>query len=268
MLLLLKQVLSIARISQATEWRIYMYSLLIVDDESSSRNGLKSFNWSDYNIAISCVATNGAEAFDYILSHKIDILLTDIKMPVMTGIELAEKVHSDYPEIIIVVLSGYDDYKYVRKCLHHGVFDYLLKPIDIEEFSTTFKYISDILDDRNKNTDFKTSEVINSKKHIASQVLEYMKSNYNKPISLSVLSDYIHVSPTYLSRVLKNETGVGYPELLNKIRVEQAKMLLAGNTLTINEISEHVGFSSLQYFSKIFKSITGKSPGEYRKETH
>ncbi|WP_339233738.1 response regulator [Paenibacillus sp. FSL R5-0517] len=109
--------------------------MIIVDDERIGREGLIDFiDWrKDYGIEIVGVASNGEEGFNLYQSKKPDIILTDIKMPIMTGIEMAEKIRTIDLDVRIILLSAYSDFSYAQKALKTKVDDYLLKPIEEEE---------------------------------------------------------------------------------------------------------------------------------------
>ena len=125
-----------------------MYKLLIVDDEKQVREGLKRLlPWQDYGITIIGEAINGREALEIIKAQRPDIVLLDIQMPVMNGLELAERIHGQYPECKFVVLSGYNDFARVREAMRYGAVDYLLKPSGKEEFIRTIEEIIDSLED-------------------------------------------------------------------------------------------------------------------------
>lgn len=125
-----------------------MYKLLIVDDEKQTREGIKRLlSWQDYGIAICGEATNGQEALEIIEEEHPDIILLDIQMPVMNGLELAKRLHQGYPECKFIVLSGYDDFELVRQAMKCGAVDYLLKPSGKEEIIRTIEEIIDSLED-------------------------------------------------------------------------------------------------------------------------
>lgn len=115
-----------------------MYSMLIVDDEPSILYGLKDIiDWEEYGVEIAGLAGNGMEALKIIDSKKINILLTDIRMPEIDGIELIGHIRRRNPEIRVIILSGYDDFNYVKEAIKLGVENYLLKPLNKNELSST-----------------------------------------------------------------------------------------------------------------------------------
>lgn len=125
-----------------------MYKLLIVDDEKQVREGLKRLlPWQDYGITIIGEAINGREALEIIEDQRPDIVLLDIQMPVMNGLELAKRIHGQYPECKFIVLSGYNDFARVREAMKYGAVDYLLKPSGKEEIIRIIEEIIDSLED-------------------------------------------------------------------------------------------------------------------------
>ena len=238
-----------------------MYNLLIVDDIENSRIGLSNLNWEQFNIKVCAHVCNGLAALDYIKNNQVHIVLSDVKMPKMDGIELSEKIHLLFPDIITVILSGYNDFNSVKACFKNHVFDYLLKPINHEEWEITFKNVVEVL---NNGTPDGTQKIGNSKKQITTAAIEYINKHFSEPLTLTLIAENIHISPNYLSKILKEELNIGLPDLLNKTRVEEAKKLLQNPTSRVNEIANMVGYSSQQYFTNVFKKLTGYTPYDYR----
>ena len=114
-----------------------MYRVLITDDEKIEREGIKFLlaqEEGEYEIH---EAANGRQALNVLRSEEIDFLLTDIKMPHMDGLELASKVREEYPNLPIVIFSGYSDFAFAQEAMRYGVKDYVLKPVDPDTFHTT-----------------------------------------------------------------------------------------------------------------------------------
>ena len=114
-----------------------MLTILIVDDEKLERNGIKFLlkrEQEEFNIL---EAGNGKDALGVLATHHVDILFSDVKMPYMNGLELARQVKEMYPDMELVIFSGYNDFSYAREALRYGVVDYVLKPVDPDEFKKT-----------------------------------------------------------------------------------------------------------------------------------
>lgn len=116
-----------------------MYQLLIVDDESSIRQGIaNSIPWGEWGYEVAGLCADGVEAVKVIDACKPDVVLSDIRMPNMDGVELMQYLNAHYPEIKIVILSGYSDFEYLNMSIKNSVTEYLLKPTDVDEFEALF----------------------------------------------------------------------------------------------------------------------------------
>ncbi len=115
-----------------------MYKMILIDDEYLVREGIRqTIDWGSYGIEIVGAAKNGAEGLEAIRLLQPDVVISDIRMPKMDGMQLVEQLRADRYDGIIIMLSGYNDFEYVRSTLQKGAFQYLLKPIDNEELIRT-----------------------------------------------------------------------------------------------------------------------------------
>jgi two-component system, response regulator YesN len=126
---------------------VWMYRLVIVDDEAIVRRGLKEkVEWDELNCEICAVGSNGIEGKEIIDRLQPDIVISDIKMPGMNGLELAEYINKKYPKIITILLSGFSEFNYAQEAVRHRVFDYLLKPIELDDLKSCIRKATDQLD--------------------------------------------------------------------------------------------------------------------------
>lgn len=123
-----------------------MYRMVIADDEFYIRDGLCRMDWARFGIEVVACCQNGAEAAKVIYENPVDILLTDIKMPILSGLELIQDIGERFPSIKTVALTAYDDFDYIRTCLRSGTVDYVLKPFSAETLQKTFTTVCAILD--------------------------------------------------------------------------------------------------------------------------
>lgn len=115
-----------------------MYKVLIADDEYFIRYGLEQIiKWEEYGIEICGSVSNGLEALEVIIKEKPDLIITDVKMPEMNGLELLSEIKKRDIQTKVIVISGYNDFDYVKETLVYGVENYILKPIDEDELSET-----------------------------------------------------------------------------------------------------------------------------------
>lgn len=373
-----------------------MIKVLVADDEVTIRKGLKKLLLSfNLNLDVNNEASDGELALDIAKKFKPDIMLVDINMPFLNGLEFLEQIKQNLPYTIAIVISGYDEFEYARKALQLGVFDYLLKPINrkklyeilvkaIDDYKNKVqekKYMkllkNDIIKDKNfleerlfrfcldkdlnrsfiKNKlsllkienpipitifiiddkcrillghmDFikghvfykndllviiikSATDIDETKENIVKtcyrymgrevvysfgispegfyslydtfqnlikihkekrpegitvRAIEYIRKNYDNPhLSLQSLSEKFHVSPSYLTRMLREELGLSFIEYLTEHRLKKAIDLLesSGKDALIGDIAEKVGYSSQHYFSRIFKNKTGFTPKQYK----
>lgn len=118
-----------------------MLTILIVDDEKLERNGIKFLLKREKEEFRILEAANGKDALGVLASNHVDILFSDVKMPYMSGLELVCQVREKDRNMEIVIFSGYNDFSYAREALRYGVVDYVLKPVDPEEFSKTLSRV-------------------------------------------------------------------------------------------------------------------------------
>ena len=253
-----------------------MYKILVVEDEDIIRKGLVYMvDWTKLNCIVAGEARDGIEGLKKIRELKPDIVITDIRMPFMDGIQMLEKSRSelDYETIII---SGYSEFEYAKKAITFGVTDYLLKPIDFEELNDAINKITRKLGDKKKakakiqsqNEINLYEKVLNIKhynsvgnksKHVE-QMIDYIENNYNNKISLNDLCDEMELSSVYLNNLFKHETNYTFNDFLNRYRILISIQLLKDGKLMIYEIAENVGFQDYKYFSIVFKKYIGASP--------
>lgn len=148
-----------------------MMTILIVDDERLERNGIKFLlkrEKEEFRVLEAC---NGKDALGVLQTDRVDILLSDIKMPYMNGLELAAEVRRLRPELPIVIFSGYNDFSYAREALRYGVSDYVLKPVDPEEFHKMLEKVLQNLSSRREQAKKQTRQEDYLRKYFLLQYL-------------------------------------------------------------------------------------------------
>lgn len=247
-----------------------MFRAVIADDEETIRNGLKKLIESyDLNLTVSGTAKDGEEALQLITKYQPEIILMDINMPFMNGLEVIEKIKELDSDAKIIIISGYDKFNYAQKALELGVYSYLLKPIQFREFKNIIIKAMDSYSKRMweinkiKESDYDMA----SHKSISCQVVNYIKEHFTQnDLTLNMMSEHLHISQSYITKIVKQKTGANFTDYLNNLRINMAiKILLdKDKSCTINEIAEMVGYSSQHYFSRAFKNYTGLSPLQYK----
>ncbi|TCL58348.1 helix-turn-helix protein [Hydrogenispora ethanolica] len=249
-----------------------MYHLLVVDDEAESRNTLcNCFPWNTVGFEVTAQAGNGAEALDLIRHNKIDVVLCDIKMPGLSGIDLAQELYQHKPRPAIIFLSGYRDFEYAQKALTFGVRYYIVKPARYEEIMTQFQMLKQELDAQrialettfHAGNDGKPSDSTDFQAKIVEMVKSYIQANY-AAASLEEASKLVHLNASYLSQLFKQKTGVNFSDYLIEIKMTKAAELLMDYELKTYAVSEMVGYTNAKNFARTFKSFYGVNPRDYR----
>jgi Response regulator containing CheY-like receiver domain and AraC-type DNA-binding domain len=237
-----------------------MYKLVIADDEEKILEGIANlFPWQQIGFQVVGRFTNGKEVLLYLEKNQVDVILSDIEMPFMDGITLIKEL-SKYNGIKIVLFSSYQNYEYFRSAIQFQVFDYLLKPINFNELITCFERLKDELD---RDGCVKTELPKSYYNQIVANVTSYLKENY-KNASLEDAALRVNMSPSYLSKIYKEKSGVSFSDKLLEIRMEKACEFLRDIKFKSYEIADYVGYDNPTNFSRAFKAYYNLTPKEYR----
>ncbi|MDF2959567.1 MAG: Two component transcriptional regulator, AraC family [Paenibacillus sp.] len=260
-----------------------MYKLLVVDDETKIRNGICNyFPWNEIGFEVVAEAKNGRQALDYILKNDVDVVLSDIKMPVMSGVELAQELHSRKSKTKIVFLTGYKEFDYAQKALVYGVKSYIIKPTKYEELLEIFSRIKDELDEDklkeeaavpvpvavssgDEEEELAEGQGYHEKKITA--IKSYVMEHY-KDVTLEEVAGLFHMNLYYLSKYFKKWSGQNFSDYVISVKMEKAAELLKDITYKTYEIGSSVGYDNAKNFSRAFKLYFGKSPREFRDSPH
>lgn len=247
-----------------------MIKTVIADDEKVIRNGLKKLlDTSGFPLELAPLAANGKEAVEIIKEVLPQIVLMDINMPGVKGLDVIEIVKPYIPDAKIIIISGHDDFHYAKRALQLGAFDYLLKPINRTQLCDAIRKAIDQLPTilPIANDDASSTKLANGNS-IANKAIDFIKENYrDREINLSTLSKMFHVSESYMTRIIKQKISKSFSAYITDLRIEEAINLLNNrNDIMIGQIAEIVGYSSHHYFCRVFKIYTGLSPLEYKHE--
>lgn len=259
--------------------------VMIIDDEYLIRNLIKNcIDWNEIGIEIVAEASNAVEALNLINKEKPDIILTDINMPITDGLDMSKWILEKYPDIKVIVITGYGDFEYAKRSIKLGISDFILKPIDEDELrNSVLKLKSEILNEYLKKKEYinikekmvafndiidlnNTSEVEDTNLNVE-QIKKFIVKNIsNRELSLKLVADYFFVNPSYLSRVFKEKTDETFSEYIVDTKVKIATEMLKNPNAKAYEISKKIGIDDPNYFSNWFKKCTGLSIKEYKKQ--
>ncbi|MEH7239072.1 response regulator transcription factor [Bacillus sp. JJ1562] len=239
---------------------------IIIDDEKHVREGLLLLaEWKKFGIDTIFEAKDGEEAVKIISEHQPEIIFTDMRMPKKDGISLLKWISKSGILSKTIVVSGYDDFEYMRNAIFYKSFDYLLKPIEPDVLNETLeKAVNEWKEQALHQRTLVTPNTYQKEKTGIHLIEEFVRQNYQKEINLQEIADRFFFSREYISRKFKQEFDDTITDYVMKIRMEKAKELLENPHLKIYEIANHVGYQNEKYFSKLFKKLIGVRPNEYR----
>lgn len=248
-----------------------MIRVLIVEDEDIIRRGLIcTYDWSAHNCVIVGSASDGQEGLKYINELKPDLVITDIKMPVMNGLEMIS--HMEHSETEVVVLTGFGEFSLAQQALRLGVADYLLKPVDESEMFACIEEIFSRRDDLQNDAKQRFVDALIDQLNLpepktsldrsenVALMLDYIHENYAKKIMLKDVSEHLSLSANHLNSQFKAETGTTFNDYLNRYRIRVAIRLLAEGDKKVYRVAEMVGIPDYKYFVRVFKKYAGCAP--------
>ena len=247
-----------------------MLDLVIVEDEEIIRRGLIcTIDWLKLGAKVVGEAGNGREALAVIRETKPDVVLTDIKMPVMDGIALTEALKAEGSKAKIIYLTSYADFSYAQQALRLEVSDYLLKPVNEDDLAKALQKLEK-QPAAPQQEELSWDEGLRAAYHTGNpyvqSVLKRIEGGYQKRLSSEALADELGVSASYLSRKLKEETGQTFGNLLAQYRLQKAIEMLQAGTWKVYEIAEETGFGDYKNFSQVFKKYLHTTPKAFMQE--
>ncbi len=234
-------------------------NIVIVDDEPKIARGiLKLISAKDGYKAVG-IFCDAAEALTFIAQNPVDVVITDIRMPELSGLELIQQIRSKNEHIHIVILSGYADFAYAQQAIALGVTRYLLKPTNPDELLGVLEGMRGLSP---------ASAAEPGKESISNllvrNAVRYIEEKYAEPFSLKDMAEELFVSPNYLCELFKRHTSRNITEYLGDYRLKQAEKYLKQVACKVADVSTLVGYKDAKYFSTAFKKKYGMTPLEYR----
>ncbi|OUN31893.1 hypothetical protein B5G33_00570 [Blautia sp. An81] len=267
-------------------WRCgKIMKVLIADDEKDVRFLVSKYLQEiNKDIVIAGYASNGEEALEFCRKYKPDIVISDIRMPYMTGLELLEHIKKIDENILCIFISAYTDFAYVQEAIKNGAGGYLLKPIQKEELAECVAKMYGLWKKKKREKGkikLLETELSKLKKEYLNQwtgekeenqqrnlsiarAKQYIEENYQQNISLEEVAGNVFLNKNYLSELFHKEVGCSFSQYLTEVRIEKAKLLLRETHMKVKEIADMTGFDNPSYFIQVFKKTQGCTPNEYR----
>lgn len=250
-----------------------MIHILIADDEPRTREGIKRVleGWLTDSYQIS-VADNGVMALELLQQQPVDVLISDIRMPGLTGLELVEQLTALNNKPHCIFISGYSEFSYAQKAIQFEAVDYLLKPLEKKEIIAAVEKALQRRADKlaqeqlKKVTDVQLAELKQETSHAEiNKALQYVRANISEPISAKQLAEMLHMNANYFSQLFKEQMGISFSDFLTRQRLQLAKRLLLTTSMSVQEIAEQAGYQTDRYFIRVFRAHEQLSPAQFRK---
>ena len=253
-----------------------MIRVLIADDERLEREALADLVVRRFeHEAVLQTAENGRRAADTAILWEADLILMDIEMPGINGLDAARAVLEQRPECKVIFVTAYSLFQYAHEAMHLGACDYLLKPVDPDEAEAAIRRAIRQIEAGRKLAELApvapepaadTAEAEDRNALVMAHVRRYMEDNYMFDLSLDSVSEILHISPAYLSAQFKKYQKMNFLDCLTELRINAAKQLLTDPLRSAAEVASMVGYEDASYFARAFKKRTGMTPTQYRRE--
>lgn len=246
-----------------------MFDILIADDEEIENLVLKKKIAKFYGNAVSVrTAANGRAVRKSCIGKMPDLLILDIAMPGMSGLEAAEEIRKTDRKVQIVFLTAFDDFSYAKRAISLHALDYLLKPVDERELCAV---IDEAVRLQGEKTAAAASDAGGQKVDDANEIGDFpdlvqklISERYGTDLSVETVAAAFGYSEGHFCKLFKQYFGISFVSYLTEYRISAAERLLLEGDLSVREICEAVGYEDANYFSKVFRRIAGKSPSEFR----
>ena len=236
-----------------------MYQVLLVEDDTAMRFlYTKMKAWTECGFQIAEQASNGKTALEILGKKSFDLVFTDVRMPFIDGIELLRQIKQRNIETNVIFSSSYDEFEYARQGLILGAFDYILKPVDEKKLENVLTRMKEklVADTPQEVIEPAIQEILDSMQlsdtdgKFIHQVAAYFSAN--------------ELSKDYFGKMFKQQFGCTFNTFYSLVRITYAKDLIRTGNYKAYQISEILGYSSTDYFTKIFKEMTGMTPSAYK----
>lgn len=247
-----------------------MLKVLVVEDEELIRRGIVlAVDWAALDCVVVAEAANGEEGLAAARRYQPSLIITDLKMPQMDGIEMLRRLREEGCDAFVIILTAYDSFAYAQSALRLGAVDFLLKPFhdgDLEQaVSALQKRIQAGLGTPEAGLVPVPGLKKGDKSKYVLQAMDYISKNYADPnLTVGQIAQSLGLSEGHLSHTFKKETDYTILSYLTRCRIRMAMQLLRDVRVKVYEVAEQVGYRDITHFSATFKRVVGVSPSEYQ----
>ena len=265
------------------------YKVLLADDEQIERMALaKRLHKHFGDSLVIWQAADGNEAVRLCFKERCQIVIMDISMPELNGVEAAEQIRRLDEDCEIIFLTAYDEFSYAKRAIAIHALDYLLKPCEEEELTAVMEEAVGRIQKREQFEKLHMEQEMPEETgaempepdleeepdepdrlgQAAEQIRRYIRKNYMKDISMQDAARMMNYSDAYFCKLFKQCFDQNFTAYLARFRIDEARRLLQDKNASVREVSMLVGYYDANYFAKVFKRIAGMNPSEYRDSFH
>ena len=249
-----------------------MLKVLVVEDEEMIRKGIVlAVDWAALDCVVVGEAANGLQALEAVERYDPSLIITDLKMPVMDGLEMLRQLRERGNNAFVIILTAYDSFAYAQTALRLGAVDFLLKPFHDGELEQAVTRLKQRMDRAGQGGEKGPAPLPlpelkkGDKSKYVLEAMAYIGAHYQEPnIGVAAIAQHLGISEGHLSHTFKKETDYTLLNYLTRYRIHRAMELLRDCRLKVYEVAEQVGYRDIAYFSATFKKLVGMSPSEYQ----
>ncbi len=249
-----------------------MYTIMIADDHEQICAGIAALleeTFPQLSLLGSCSC--GRDMLTILENQIPDILITDIRMPDINGLDVCKQIREQNQKTQIILISGYKEFNYAKTAVDIGAMAYLVKPYAPRELIGAIQRAINNLDKEyfaGSNAHFRAGVSFLNGTELSSAIIAYVEKNYSDPdLSLGKIAKHFNINYTYASEIFTSETSASLNDFMNEIRISHAKEIIQSSPhINLDTIARRVGYRSASYFGKIFKSRCGMTPSQYKRK--
>lgn len=244
-----------------------MLKVLVVEDEEMIRRGIVlAVDWAALGCVVVGEAANGEDGLEAVERYAPSLIITDLKMPRMDGIEMLRQLRERGSDAFVIILTAYDSFEYAQSALRLGAVDFLLKPFHDGDLELAVTALRRRLESKhNQESPLIPGIKKGDKSKYVLETMAYISDHYNDPaISVGSIAAHLCISEGHLSHTFKKETDYTLLNYLTRYRIHKAMELLRDCRVKVYEVADMVGYKDITYFSATFKKVVGITPSEYQ----
>ncbi|WP_407270891.1 response regulator [Radiobacillus sp. PE A8.2] len=248
------------------------YVVFVVEDETMILNNIvKKIEQMDMGFKVEGTAKNGQQALDLLQMKLPDVIITDIQMPQINGLQLLQQLNNNYPSVRSIIISGFNEFNYARQAIHFNAKDYLLKPIEPNALKQSLLKLRIELDAERDSVIEKLKVFKAANGECIEDTIEkfrmFLDNNYTSYLKLGEIAQELNFNSSHLSKWFVKIVGKTPSAYIIHLRMSKAKHLLQSfQEISVKEVGELVGYTDQNYFSRVFKQQEGISPAHYREK--